>query len=550
MLKAPGILSSTETVGLPDIPDGGRIEDVRDRKVLVGDPSYDGTHRLYALADPGSPKLIATFITGSYIVPNTQAVYAERWENGTYTMTLSQAADLPFDIQRLVKLHAAMAAHYSECAARQFAGTDCFDLQFEGMAQLRQAGIKQLLAEQPQGLTLGQRVLMLNDYGFWLYKWSGRDKVSLALAAENLNKVVELAPDRASAWLNLGDLQRKLAGFAETDPEKAALWRDARQDFDRYKQLSGKDAPAAAEMAAFDLSAFVNSSAGICEYVAAAANHGALGLISSSTGKVEAEGKAITFSVGDSGGSCGTAEIKAEGYENFDQTGENEEQLKPFHFAGGDFGDMSLKIVPYHGKYYTLSGNPDEVVDPNSGPVCAFKHAFHPVLVENKSPALCETFLRDKLPFNLDWSPLPDQQVTSDRIDLARALADFDRVVSADLGGKRTARIGHFTMAATGGCGCDHNGVAVLDGNRVVIDAEPNKSLLAYQGKWWHCGGADADLTRSGGVTYVTAWDGSGKNSKSVLLQLVNGAFKPVCRVDQVMTVTPTAPVPHPPARN
>jgi hypothetical protein len=67
---------------------------------------------------------------------------------------------------------------------------------------LESAGVNNLLTNN-FGLTEPQRVLILNDYGFWAITAGGDEEPQNAVNA--LSVVTTLAPRRASAWLNLGD---------------------------------------------------------------------------------------------------------------------------------------------------------------------------------------------------------------------------------------------------------------------------------------------------------------------------------------------------------
>jgi hypothetical protein len=129
-------------------------------------------------------------------------------------------------------------------------------------------------------------------------------------------------------------------------------------------------------------------------------------------------------------------------------------------------------------------------------------------------------------------------------IDLARALPQFDRSAHVRFANGSSARVGHFIQSSSAGCGCDHNGVAFID-DHALVPGDLNQSLIEYQGKWWHCGGADADLTRIDGETYVDARAGKmpgRKTTPRVLLQIADGKVRPLCRIDRAMTVTPVPP--------
>jgi tetratricopeptide (TPR) repeat protein len=70
---------------------------------------------------------------------------------------------------------------------------------------LREAGISEILEEQPSGISKSKYVHILNNYGFFLSETKERYKEAIPI----LKKVIELAPNRAVAYLNLGDCYLK-----------------------------------------------------------------------------------------------------------------------------------------------------------------------------------------------------------------------------------------------------------------------------------------------------------------------------------------------------
>ena len=84
---------------------------------------------------------------------------------------------------------------------------------YKSIKLLRDAGIQDVLQNQPKEMKSSQYVQLLNDYGFFLSlteissKWYGPNYCE---AKKALEKVKELAPDRAPVYLNLGDLYWKI----------------------------------------------------------------------------------------------------------------------------------------------------------------------------------------------------------------------------------------------------------------------------------------------------------------------------------------------------
>lgn len=515
------------------------LVDTRGSMVLVG----TSTLQLYDTSMPSKPKLLATFPSeGAHditIIPTEQAVAMGM----NSSVKIISATNATFNLPLLEERYETIASQYPKCANVRYS-RECFPLEYEDFALLEDAGIEKLVSEQPDGLTKGKRILMLNDYGFWLYHWGGQSLKRLRKSAEVLKTVTELAPDRTVAWLNLGDVLYATVPLVDTETEKSDLWVKAQESFSRYKKLSGKEASAVSEMNSFNLPAIIKSSKNVCDYVAQAINNRKERLIRATTGTATEDGHTARFIVGPTGGSCASSGILPEGYDQINGFKANEELHDQFDFVETGMGDSDVMIVPFQGKSYTASHN--QVVDPNSGSICNFEKTYEPVLVENASPRLCEKLLRGELKDGAQWTPLKEDEIKPEHIGITPFPIRFFEATSARFDGKQSMRIGHFNLMSTGGCGCDHNGVALI-GESEMQDRkeEPNKSLIDNQFAWWACRGSpDASLIQEGDITYVHAWSGIShdKTPDSVLLQLDKGSFQPICRIEQKMAVTPVAP--------
>ncbi len=546
LVKGPMKWKAYDWGQIPGISGTVTIKDIRDGKGLFTDETNPFLLHLYDLATPEQPKLLATFpeIGSSsevHIIPGTQAVISGGGGGkGIYVLSLSKAANPTFDASRLLQDYAQLEQRYPVCLESDYIKhPDCIDVRFKGITHLVDDGIDQLIDRLPDGITPEQRISMLSNYGYWLYRASH----NLPKSTSVLQKVIELSPEQASAWLNLGDVNQAHVPQALTESEKVSLWTEATKDYARYKELSGNEAPDASKLESFNLPEVLSSSKDVCDYVAKAYNQKRQVEISSPKGTATANGKTVNFVVAWAGGSCASDEVKAEECSSI-TCFKNEELLSGFQFATSGYGEEGILIVPFHGKYYTVSVGPGEVIDPASGPVCKFDLRYTPTLVDNKSPALCEKFSNGKLEHNIAWTPVKEGEIENGGgINLANATPFFDRVAKSSFDGKTEMQIGHFNMSSTGGCGCEHDGLVQVENEKVTdTNSEPNKSLLDYQHKWWRCGGADADLVKEDGMTYVDAWGskrGGIGSASHVLLQNNNGSFEPVCRIDQVMTVVP-----------
>src|SRR6266849_5793576 len=68
---------------------------------------------------------------------------------------------------------------------------------------LEDAGIKGVLEQKPADMKRDAYVRLLNDYGFYLSE-AADTSAGRGVAIDLLEKVIQLSPDRAVAYLNLG----------------------------------------------------------------------------------------------------------------------------------------------------------------------------------------------------------------------------------------------------------------------------------------------------------------------------------------------------------
>jgi hypothetical protein len=370
-----------------------------------------------------------------------------------------------------------------------------------------------------------------------------------------LQRVVRLSPSRSVAWLNLADAARLALLSASDDNNKASYWTTATTAYNRYAKLTSKIAPDSVELARFNLPAQRSSAADVCDYIAHAFNAGNGGTISSSRGIVERDGKALEIRVADEPGSCTTQAIRAS-----DDDGKDPLRIAPELQAeepGERWNFRDLRIVPFNGKSYVLAvvdGEPFRVVAPYRGRICTFKRTYKPRLAEDSAPALCHSFLSRTSVRKIQWSAEHASAVAPALVDdpnVRPSEGYFDATAVADLAGNgRPLNVGHYHVEG-GGCGCYSSGVALLDGN-TMDDSVANKSLLKLQqlwkanwadgDKWARCLESDVDLVRIDGRAYAEQYSGryvlEGHPASRSLLELNNGAFERVCRIEQVPTFT------------
>ncbi|ULA62143.1 MAG: exported protein of unknown function [Nitrospira sp.] len=101
---------------------------------------------------------------------------------------------------------------------------------------LEDAGIKGVLGEKPVDMRKDVYVSILNDYGFFLAEF-GNTSESRGAAIDVLEKVTQLGPDRAVAYLNLGDVFVKEIDANQDTGAKAEMRALALQNYEKYAQL-------------------------------------------------------------------------------------------------------------------------------------------------------------------------------------------------------------------------------------------------------------------------------------------------------------------------
>ncbi len=460
------------------------------------------------------------------------------------------------DAERLRKLHGRLLAEYPVERKKNLNTPTTlarFHLRLTGA--LEDAGVKELLDDAKVGLVpRAARISILNDYGFWLSKTDDPRK-----AVPVLQKVIELAPARAVAHLNLGDASRSGVTRAETWEQKNRLSAIGMKAYSAYQKLAGKDAPDAREFQALHAAGSVSEN--VCSYVAAFYNRGRqkemwgypdpvdiagdgklrhvyifyqgtahVPVIFASTKAVPEEDQLVQALAED-------AEV------NFNRTVDQS--------IAEEYGSRpEIHVLPFRDGYYLVDqedGGPVAVVKPNAGTVCRFKRNFTPMLVEDHAPAICkEAFAGhafEKLPREKLSGGAP--RVAANDLDIGtfdNSQLDFEQYsdVKLDpLGGP--ARLGYFEIASGAGPGCSKNGVAFLAGNGLEKSPRAN-ALMEAQGQMLKCGGSSAFPVRVNGESLIEIDEGSAIQRTTpprTLLRLRGDRFETVCRVEQQPTYVP-----------
>lgn len=101
---------------------------------------------------------------------------------------------------------------------------------------LEDAGIKGVLEQKPADMKETTYVSLLNDYGFFMAE-AADTSVSRGVAIDVLEKVIQLRPDRAAAYLNLGDVYvKEIEAYPDSNARRE--YRElALKQYQKYAEL-------------------------------------------------------------------------------------------------------------------------------------------------------------------------------------------------------------------------------------------------------------------------------------------------------------------------
>lgn len=104
----------------------------------------------------------------------------------------------------------------------------------EAVKVLEESGIQDIMENIPRDMTREDYALILNDYAFYLSETEDRYEEAVPL----LERVIEIEPERAAAYLNIADTYLKI--YQEGNDE--SLKEKARDNYNKYLSLLDKDA--------------------------------------------------------------------------------------------------------------------------------------------------------------------------------------------------------------------------------------------------------------------------------------------------------------------
>jgi len=365
---------------------------------------------------------------------------------------------------------------------------------------LARAGVQTLLTN-PGGVTALQRVQILNDYGFWLYKQG----FTYMQAAAVLEAVVKLAPERALAWLNLGDTYAAMLTSAVEDdgiPKANSTWsgkqeltRKAVDAYERYVSLSASPVQHVRDFLALNI---LNApQENVCQFVTAFVrqNREQELAINQYTDVIPVDllGDGVKYYVYIYyTGSSNIPDIAA--YTSpqkdvgpyYSQWHPSDVDFDPLDFLSGDGGGTSvnpgdsLYLLLFKNLYYVLrvtfsdanaASDPidrpvdsAQIVQPNNGVVCGIKARLSPVLSVGQGDPVCDHFLAGS---SFD-QPAVDNSLADQNIKLGpRGLgADYDltSTVKADLENDgHPLDFAYYDFESGAGAGCGQKGIVPFD---------------------------------------------------------------------------------------
>jgi hypothetical protein len=426
-----------------------RDDDVRHRPLTTDGATgvTDDTNEitLWDISNKADPKIIRSIGIGTRILD------AHFLPDHTTLAALTYDDVITIDISRIAPTSAGLKKTYDLISTLYRSARSADAAKYAGGAAARgieDAGVEELLKDGGLNLALADRIHILNDYGFWLSQ--AEDDRALSV----LEKVIQLDPNRAVAWLNLGDAARAQIAPADTDDQKSSLWSAAKAAYARYQSLSGKVAAGAGKILAFNVPNSLSAAQDVCDYVADAFNHEGESEISSQSGSVKSPSGILNFEIESDGGSCSTPIVHVEDDPDYQQRPE-------FSILdsgrGKECGDPNdVLIVPFKGKQYLVSivdGGPIGAVEPLKGEVCRIGRTYKSKLSENLAPSVCAEFeigkIRQTIAFEeVDSDDYPPFSQPIKTTDYAHIDGVADILFSE---GQKSLRVAHFQISSGAG---------------------------------------------------------------------------------------------------
>ncbi len=473
-----------------------------------------------------------------------------------------------YNPQNLVALHNKLL---SSCQNQKYSPWD-YDFRARLLVE---AGVNELMTGSG-GVTPHQRVEILNDYGFYLFK-AEEYPASIGI----LKEVLLLSPQRTVGWLNLGDDYRAMISnptrqdgrsnfpYGNTWSEKVGATRMAISAYQKYLKLASH--PDQSVINFLQLNVLTAPSANVCEYVAAYANAGRESEIYGDPFPVDLLGDGVKYYVYSA--SQGTGH-----YPNIFATTTPVDN--PYFYGGDSAVDFSpldsqgeslenYLLFPFKGKYYVVDDEPVllksdygpvyapvQIIAPNQGQICSISQSYKFSLSADEDHRICDPFLHGHVFTKVDESGdtevvasstqdspnnIPLGQIKNDNIaEMAGFHTDGDvdlmSVFSADLlNNGKPVMMDSFSIASGAGPGCDAFGVGLYDPSKQdVLRSALSTAILKTEASTVNCDGAKSFLINIKGKTYLETdrsehpLDIPGE----AIYEVKNNTLETVCRID------------------
>jgi hypothetical protein len=378
----------------------------------------------------------------------------------------------PIDWQALAKSHASIMQKYnSDIKAKRPA--PYFDAEWD----LQKAGIIHALNAPVENISPQDAAAILNDYGFFLGKFSQASPLSIRF----LRRAIELDPQRAVAHLNLADLLRTtLAGAAAEGRDVAALRTEITKHYQTYLNLGGK--PNANTKSFLSSASSPEVRGDFCATVAAYANAGRLGELVSENGKgISYNGRKINLSFTIEGSGL-FAVIHA--YDSATGQPLADEELAQLPFGGDQVvccGDH-LGLLMYHNEAhiieYSSLSTPGATTSLATGKSCEFTTTVKEWPGPDASePELCKRLAEGQIPETYAFDE--PAQMSDENAEEEWNMPSIKGVSLIDIANdNKPVKVAKIDFFRKGGVPCGITAYDVLNDNSSQFEKSPKRDLI------------------------------------------------------------------------
>jgi hypothetical protein len=441
---------------------------------------------------------------------------------------------LAFDPARLKQADLALMREYERLrgASSDMPPPSIFDML---AARLGDAGAREALGKSGDQLKQWGLVSVLNNWGNWQSRGT-----EPAAAIATFQRMVEISPDRAMAWRNLGDAARASLSGALAEPERTRLTKLALDAYSTYHKLGAHEDPEVADFIAFN--ALNAPHEDVChlvaEYYSRGRQHEIAGI--SQPVDVNGSGRKLDLTV-QFGGSLVIPHVRVIG-----EKGEALPSEPAFGLASteNNAGAMSnIVLVPSGGAVYAVTesqGAPLALRDWSGRQICHFSARYTASIRQSKDAELCKDLLAGPLAPVAPTETLSPPRPTP--VEIKGSGQDFWAQVSGggitslldvDLSESgQTDHIGSFIGYRPHG-DCHYAGVTLLDGDRAQ-DSPRNTALLKAQWDLADCRNSSAAVVSAEGRPYVEIDSGLMRNHeipRRTLLRVTGTGVQSVCSI-------------------